>query len=126
MKGRPRGKKEKTRNSSQWTEARFEGFIRSALRQASTRWPPRYQVLGDAFTRVKTNKKSGRKAKHFRCATCKGEFPQKEVSVDHTKPIGSTKSWDKYIEALFCEKDNLQVLCKPCHKDKTNKEAKGR
>jgi len=113
---------EKTRNSGRWTEARFRSFVYSALRGAFRRWGPKSDVLADAFTRVKTNKASGRKAKHYRCAECGKEFPQKQMQVDHTEAIGEWKSWDRFIERLFCEKDNLQVLCKPCHKTKTKKE----
>jgi 5-methylcytosine-specific restriction endonuclease McrA len=115
---------EKTRCSGNWTEARYTSFIRSALRGAFRRWQPRYDVLADAYTRVTKNKTSGRQAKHYRCATCKEEFPQKQMQVDHKEPIGALKSWDEFIEKLFCEKDNLQAICKPCHLIKTNKEKK--
>jgi 5-methylcytosine-specific restriction endonuclease McrA len=30
--------------------------------------------------------------------------------------------WNTYIVRLFVTKDQLQVLCKPCHKEKTNLE----
>jgi 5-methylcytosine-specific restriction endonuclease McrA len=30
------------------------------------------------------------------------------------------------MNRLYCEAENLQVLCKPCHKDKTNAERKER
>jgi 5-methylcytosine-specific restriction endonuclease McrA len=113
---------EKTRNSGNWTEARFNSFVRSALRGAFRRWQPKYDVLKDAFTRVKQNKASGRQAKHYRCAVCKKEWPLKQMSVDHKKPIGTFISWDHFIEALYCEKENLQALCKTCHKTKTKKE----
>lgn len=68
---------------------------------------------------VKRNPKSGRDAKHYRCAACEGDFPQSGVQVDHIEPVGSTSSWDEFIEKLFCEADNLQVLCKSCHKKKS-------
>lgn len=112
----------KTRNSARWTEARFRGFVVSALRSASRRWPPKYERLADSFIGVRVNKKTGRQCKHYSCAICKEAFPQREVQVDHKDPIGSTSSWDEFIEKLFCEKDNLQVVCKPCHKAKTKKE----
>jgi 5-methylcytosine-specific restriction endonuclease McrA len=112
-------KNEKTRNDKQWTEARFRGFITTALRSATRRWPPKYGCLKAAFVGVKKNPKSGRDAKHYRCATCESEFPQSGVQVDHIEPVGSTSSWDEFIEKLFCEADNLQVLCKGCHKKKS-------
>jgi 5-methylcytosine-specific restriction endonuclease McrA len=29
-----------------------------------------------------------------------------------------------FVKNLFCEEDNLQVLCKPCHDVKTKEERK--
>jgi 5-methylcytosine-specific restriction endonuclease McrA len=69
--------------------------------------------------------RSGRSAKHFKCAKCKQEFPAKDVTVDHKIPIVGPEgfvSWDLFIERLFCSIKNLQVLCKPCHAIKTKKE----
>lgn len=88
------------------------------------RWPPKWEVLKNARIGKKLNKKTGRKALHYRCAVCGKEFVQSRVQVDHILPIGSCKTWDEFIEKLFCEKDNLQVLCKSCHKRKTKKEQK--
>lgn len=50
----------------------------------------------------------------------------KNIIVDHIKPVidpavGFT-TWDSFIEGLFCEKDNLQALCRTCHKAKTQEE----
>ena len=116
------GNPSKTRNGGQWTEARFVGFITSALRSATRRWPPKYERVKDSFTKIKKNRKTGRDAKHYCCSICKEEFPQREVQVDHIEPIGTCPTWDEFIEKLFCEKDNLQVVCKPCHKLKSAKE----
>ena len=112
--------------SKQWTEGRWRAFVTSALRAASRRYPPKYETLNSSKTEKKVNVKTGRLAQHYRCAKCKEEFTSKDVEVDHIKPVIDPKkgfvSWDKYIESLFCEKKNLQVLCKTCHKEKTNKE----
>lgn len=48
------------------------------------------------------------------------------IFVDHIKPIvdpavGFT-TWDEFIEGLFCEADNLQLLCGSCHKVKSQDE----
>lgn len=112
------------RNGGKWTEGRFRGFITSALRGAMRRWPPKFEALKLAFAGTKVNPKTKRKAKHFTCAECEKEFVQANVQVDHKVPIGSCKTWDEFIEKLFCETDNLQVLCKPCHKKKTKEERK--
>lgn len=116
-------------NSGQWTESRYQSFIKSALRSASVRWPPRYETLNDAFVGVKINPKTGRKAKHYECVMCAGHFPQKDVQVNHKLPVVPTSgftSWDEVISRLFCEKEGLEVLCKPCHKKVTADENKER
>lgn len=113
-------------NNGAWTKARFNSFVKSALRSASMRWPPKYLCLRTAATEKKVNPKTGRVAQHFLCNSCKQQFPQKDVSVDHISPlinpeIGFT-SWDELINNLFCEVENLQVLCRDCHQIKTTKE----
>lgn len=50
----------------------------------------------------------------------------KNVHVDHINPaidpnVGFT-TWDDFINGLFCERDNLQVLCNECHLAKSNEE----
>jgi len=50
------------------------------------------------------------------------------VQVDHIIPVidpatGFT-TWDAFIERLFCDRDNLQVLCTSCHDIKTKEEIK--
>lgn len=112
------------RNGGNWTDAKFNSFIKSILRGGSKRWPPKYDVLNEACVGQKVNTKTGRLAKHYKCASCLGEFPAKEVQVDHKEPIIDPAvgfvSWDSVVDRMFCEKDNLQVLCTdPCHKLKT-------
>lgn len=111
------------RNSGKWTPARYRTFIVSALRAASRRWPPKYETLQEAYVGQKINPKTKRESKHYKCKACKKIFPGKEVQVDHIEPVVSTTdgftTWDEFISRLFCEKENLQVLCKPCHDIKT-------
>lgn len=111
-------------NNGEWTEGRFNSFVTSILRSGSRRWGPKYQTLNSAKTEKKVNIKSGRLAQHFLCAECQEEYVAKDVQVDHIKPIGKDKTWDEFIHGLYCEPDNLQVLCVPCHKIKTTKEKK--
>ena len=112
--------------SKEWTEGRIKSFIVATLRQGSRRWPPKYETLNDSKTEKKINKKTGRIAQHYLCASCEDEFTSKDVEVDHIKPVIDPKkgftTWDDYVARLFCGKDNLQVLCKTCHKEKTAKE----
>ena len=110
----------------EWTPARKKAFIVSVLRSGSRRWPPKYETLNEAKTEKKTNKLSGRPAQHFLCRKCKKDFPAKMVQVDHIEPIVTPSEgfvdWNTFIDRLFCERDNLQVLCKTCHSKKTKKE----
>jgi 5-methylcytosine-specific restriction endonuclease McrA len=112
-----------TINKGRWTQGRFNSFVTSALRGAFRRWPPKFDVLKNAFTGKKVNKKSGKLAAHYLCAECNKEYVAADVQVDHIAPVVDVAtgfvSWDVFITRLFCEEDNLQVLCKPCHKMKS-------
>lgn len=117
---------DKKRNGGEWTEARFKSFVTSALRAASRRWPPKYKALKEAFAGRKVNVKTGKLAMHYTCAACKKLYVATDVQVDHIKPVVDPKkgfvSWDSFIDRMFCEIENLQVMCKPCHKIKTDQE----
>jgi hypothetical protein len=114
------------RNGGKWTEARYRSFVTSTLRAGSRKWPPKYETLNAAKTEKKINKATGRLAQHYLCAMCEQEYTQKNVQVDHIKPVVDPKkgfvSWDTYIDRMFCEGKNLQVLCKVCHVEKTKLE----
>lgn len=109
-----------------WTMGRYQAFITSVLRSGARRWPPKYETLNDAFIGKLLNEKTGRESKHYRCKSCNGAFPAKDVQVDHISPVvdpitGFT-TWDDFITRLYCGKDNLQILCTTCHKEKSKKE----
>jgi len=109
---------------SEWSTSKFFSFIRSALRKAFTRWPPKYHVLALAKSNVPKNR-GGRQRFEYECAICHGKFPQKIVEVDHIIPCGSLKSFDDlagFVERMFCSINHLRVVCKPCHKAVTAKE----
>ena len=116
--------KRKQWNDGLWTEGRFNSFVTSILRSGSRRWGPKYTILNEAKTEKRINKSSGRLAQHYRCNKCNEEYPAKLVQVDHIEPIGFNRTWDEFINGLYCERDNLQVLCVTCHKEKTLKEKK--
>lgn len=106
----------KTRNGGQWTEARFNSFVMSALRKASYRWGPAHAA----------RKKASIGRNQYVCAACKGVFGTKQIKVDHKEPVkdvtGRDNSWDSIIRRLFCEVDGYQVLCEGCHDTKTSME----
>lgn len=109
-----------------WTEARKKSFVVSVLRSGTQRWPPKYECLADAYVGQMVNKKTGRIGKHYRCAMCGEVFPSSEVNVNHIEPVVSIENgfttWDDFIERLFCVKELLNVLCKPCHDVLTKEE----
>ena len=79
----------------------------------------------NAARRAKPKGKAGKHRFEYKCKGCAKHFPQKEVKVDHIEPAGSLKTFDDlpgFVERLFCEADNLQVLCDTCHDTKTAEE----
>ena len=120
---RPSGPK--TRCGGRWTQAYFNSFIKNQLRGASRKWAPN----NDCLTAARVARGL------YKCAGCeeivpntlkKGRKREKNVYVDHILPIidpavGFT-TWDECVERMFCEVDNLQVLCKTCHDVKTKEE----
>lgn len=108
-----------------WTQGKLNSFIKSALRSASQRYPPKYEALNKAFVGKQVNSKTGRIGKHYICNACKGIFPASEVQVDHLEtvvPLDGFVTWDDVIERMFCGVEGLQILCKQCHLIKTKKE----
>lgn len=91
-------------------------WIKNALRRASYRWPPRSETMKEA--RLKRNT--------YLCALCKKTFGRKHIQLDHISPVINPKKgwqgWDEFIKRLFVDKSGWQVVCKPCHKEKSNKE----
>lgn len=108
-----------------WSESKKFNFIKGVLRKGTTRWPAKYEVLSAAKRGKRVNASSGRIAEHFLCNGCGGLFPAKLVVVDHLAPVipvtGFT-CWDDVIRRMFCGPEGLQVLCKECHKIKSNEE----
>jgi len=113
----------KTRCDGTMSEAAFWSFIRSALRQKSRWWKP--------ISICKLNARRdyagpGKRQKYeYQCKKCKKWHPEKQINVDHIIPAGSlncAQDLPLFVERLFCEQDNLQVLCVTCHDKKTLKE----
>lgn len=120
--------KEKLHNNGQWTEARFVSFVKSALRNASLRWGPKNEVKKKArVARGRYICQGYKREAHVVPATINRV---KNVFVDHINPVVDPSSgfttWDDFIRGLFCEEDNLQVLCKECHDHKSRDEKERR
>jgi 5-methylcytosine-specific restriction endonuclease McrA len=61
---------------------------------------------------------------HYRCAKCGEVFRRKDIQVDHRIPVGKFVDFDTYIERLFCDSKQLDILCVGCHKIKTASDKK--
>ena len=101
-------------------------FLWSDIRNAWRHWSPnRREVLDAAMVKIAKRKKDGTLSKvfvkHWICAKC-GE-PVIERDVDHIDQVGAAPRCDEDVgdaaKRLFCEINNLRVLCKPCHKKVT-------
>lgn len=116
----------KTRNAGRWTEARWRGFVVSALRAASRRWPPKSDVLKSARAGHVMSVRLKRMVNAYRCELCTKQFTSTYMRVDHKAPVVDPKkgwaSFDTFIKRLFCEAEGLQAVCIECHKTKTDKE----
>lgn len=119
---------DKPRNGGQWTEARFKGFIISALRSASQRWGPKNQCIREA--RVSRGL--------YKCDGCgkivSATLPPppgkkrriKNIVADHIEPVVDPRvgfvDWNTYIARMFVEREGYQALCHDCHTKKSEKE----
>ncbi len=109
------------------TESAYLAWIRSALRSKSLRWKPRGTAL--EMARRAYNGPNKLQKWEYQCAICKEWFKAKECVVDHhPKPAGSILSIHdigEFCNSLYCEIDNLRVLCKPDHDIHTLAEKSG-
>jgi hypothetical protein len=111
----------------EWTQAKFTAFVKSQLRNGSQKWPPKHKVLQEA------RKERG----VYLCAGCgqlvpttvksvKNSGRERNIFVDHISPIVDPEtgfiSWDDFINNLYCDSTNLQVLCAECHSKKSAEE----
>ena len=113
----------KTRNAGTMTESAFWSFIRSTLRQKSRWWKPITQCKLEARRPYKGPNK--RQKFEYECNNCHRWFPEKSINIDHIVGAGSLNcgaDLPGFVDRLFCEQDNLQVLCEKCHDAKTKLE----
>jgi hypothetical protein len=113
---------DKPRNAGTLTESAYFAKIRSTLRSGFRWWKPMAIALDMASRPYKGPNK--RLKKEYQCKHCGKWYPRKEVEIDHIVECGSLKCYADlvpFIERLTVEDPNgYQILCKPCHKVKTN------
>ena len=116
-------------------EKNFRGKVINALRRLTRSYPPRNKV----------KQKQKHAPSTYECEKCKiyvyeglSQTKMKEhgetlnakiikgkVHIDHIIPVipiggfkGTEWNWNEFMNNLFCEETNLQVLCEECHKEK--------
>lgn len=101
--------------------------IMSAIKRCFSKSPLHKEVMLNAKC---PRKKGPRGGAQYRCKDCRKPFGPKKVQVDHIDPVvpigtmSKNMSWDQLVSRIFCDVDNLQVLCKDCHTKKSQKESK--
>ena len=94
-------------------------YVMSALRRISLWWPERTKA-----------KQAARVSRGIsRCAICGKKFRSKDMQVDHIIPVINVSGFNGYdgpIKRLLCYAEEFQVLCRNCHKEKTNQEKQKR
>jgi 5-methylcytosine-specific restriction endonuclease McrA len=106
----------------EWSASRYKIFIRSAMRSAWLKWPPRYLALIAARRPSMTGIK--RQKWEYQCCVCLKWHMGKNISVDHIIPWGNLEglSLDQAWRRLLVPIHELQVLCNTCHDRKTESE----
>lgn len=86
-------------------------------------WKPLQKIKEKSRRPYKGDNK--RRKWEFQCNICKDWFASNEIHVDHIKPVGTLTSGEhlkEFVDNLFCDSENLRVLCKPCHKQITKEQ----
>lgn len=112
------------------------GLIKGAIRRVFSRSDLRRSVVDDTrfddtiVIRVIGNRP--RVKKWSLCALCRQPTPSYLIEVDHKEPVIpvdttlESMSWDELVDGIWCPKENLQGICKECHKLKSKLEMKQR
>lgn len=116
------------------TEAKFMSWLRSSFRQGFwMKHPVKMELLKTARLRIVNPRPNPRKGAEtiwgYECNICKGHFKTEDVEVDHKTgefEFKKLEDLNSYVAKLvFITPDDLQVLCKGCHKIKTYSERYG-
>ena len=116
------------------TESAFCSFIRGGIRRHLwSKNPVKLQFVKEKRLRIVNTDARSKKAHPtvwgFKCEHCLKEFKGAACEVDHKvggHSLRSVKDIQKFVEGIvFIRKEDLQLLCKPCHKAKSYAEAQG-
>lgn len=109
-------------------DKKLKNWVINLLRNASFKWKPRgaaekkFRVPNGLF-------KNGNQKFGYLCNKCKNVFMKKDTVLDHIEPVvpmDGFSSFDDFIERLFCDEANFQVMCIKCHDEKSAAETQER
>lgn len=109
-----------------WSEAKYRSFIRSALRQASIKWPP--TQLAWKLVQRPSQLNDKRIKYEYQCDECKGWFKRSECENNHLVPTGvmmegmDHRTIGDWVDRLLAPVRHYQILCKSCHQTLTNQQ----
>lgn len=113
-----------------------EAAIRGANRRLFARSPVVFEKLNESRQQFPRYKKDGTLAKKpwvkRQCEVCMQWVSSTAIAIDHIDPVVPPEGfspdldlWGRiniFMKRLWCDKSNLQRLCKTCHDVKTYKE----
>jgi len=111
------------------TKAKFFSFIRGGIRKGL--WntnPVKLEFIKRNRIKIKNPNPKGKVAEVWgaECCLCNEQFPQKDIQVDHKQgnnSLNSTEDLESFISAIvFVSEEDLQFVCKTCHKVKSYSE----
>lgn len=117
------------------TEAKFYSWLRGQIRRIWSKHPVKLEYI-KSVRRPLTQKEKDSGRFHastknvIDCRACNASFKASDIQVDHIigehscRDIGQAKA---FLEAMaFCSFEDLQALCKECHRIKTYSERYGK
>jgi hypothetical protein len=98
----------------------LNGYFIAFCRRAFA-WSPAYRI---ATKRAERRTDEGIR---WLCASCGALVGRGEKHRDHIDPVvpvekGWDGSWDTYRDRMFVDDGAIQILCKECHRKKSNEE----
>lgn len=118
--------------TSLWkTEAEWWAWLRGKSRQIWSDYPPRMDYKRSKL--IPNFEGSGVTSKRVKsvgqCQICKNWFANSSLQVDHIEQVGllgnTWEGWFNWTYDLLADKDNMQLVCIPCHKIKSHADRLG-
>lgn len=113
---------EKNRGTYFSQEAKFWSWFSSNLRKVWNVHPTKLDYVKSVRFTKHVN---FRPIYHVKCASCKQDFPLKEIEVNHKVNCGNIKEEGYALRMMDVGFEGLECLCKPCHAVVTYAERSG-